>query len=48
MMGADANKATLLPIQMGCEAVDMGEEGAEECQETLGGDTHEVHTLCTP
>jgi hypothetical protein len=31
---------------MGCEAVEIGEEGAEGCQETLGGDTHEVHTLC--
>jgi hypothetical protein len=30
---------------MGCEAVDMGEEGAEGCQETLGGETCEVHTM---
>jgi hypothetical protein len=47
-MDANANEATLLPIQMGCEAVDTGEEGTEGCQKTLGGDTCEVRTLCTP
>jgi hypothetical protein len=47
-MGANVIEATLLPIQIGCKAINTGEEGAEGCQETLGGDTCEVCTLCTP